>query len=128
VPAGHLDGGETVTQAAIREAREEIGIELSPEDVAVAGTMHRKSRTERAPSNCEPDKCDDLLWAPLGTLPANTCPASGARSRTTRARTWRGSRSSGGDGRRATRRPSCAQRAAVARPVGQATPVPPSPQ
>lgn len=86
VPAGHLDGGETVAQAAIREAREETGVELSPENVAVVGTMHRKSESERVdffvavrtwrgePSNCEPEKCDELTWAPLDALPPNTIP------------------------------------------------------
>lgn len=86
VPAGHLDGDETVVQAAIRETRGEVGIELRPEDVIVVGTMHRKSDSERVdffavasawsgePSNCERDKCDDLSWAPLDALPVNTIP------------------------------------------------------
>jgi 8-oxo-dGTP diphosphatase len=47
VPAGHLEGDETVVQAAIREAREEIGVGLRPDEVAVVGTMHRKSGDER---------------------------------------------------------------------------------
>ena len=86
VPAGHLDGDESVTRAAIREAREEIGLELSPDDVTVVGTMHRKAESERVdffvavrawhgePTNCEPDKCDDLSWWPRDRLPANTVP------------------------------------------------------
>ena len=86
VPAGHLDGDETVVAAAIREAREEVGVELRANDVAVVGTMHRKSGDERvdffvavsrwtgAPANCEPDKCDELAWCRLDALPANTIP------------------------------------------------------
>ena len=86
VPAGHLDGGETVVQAAIREAREEIGVALTPADVSVVGTMHRKSGDERVdffvavtswtgePTNCEPEKCDDLTWWPRDGLPPNTIP------------------------------------------------------
>ena len=86
VPAGHLDGGETVVQAAIREAREEIGVALAPADVAVVSTMHRKSGDERIdffvvasawagePSNCEPEKCDELAWWPRDALPDNTIP------------------------------------------------------
>jgi 8-oxo-dGTP pyrophosphatase MutT (NUDIX family) len=81
VPAGHLDGGEQVLQAAIREAREEIGIELAPEDLEVVGIMHRKAEDERIdffvaatrwaeePRNCEPEKCDHLLWVDLDALP-----------------------------------------------------------
>jgi 8-oxo-dGTP pyrophosphatase MutT (NUDIX family) len=86
VPAGHLDGGEQVIQAAIREAREEIGIEIAPEDLAVAGIMHRKAEDERIdvfvaatrwtgePRNCEPDKCDELRWVDNDTLPENVIP------------------------------------------------------
>jgi 8-oxo-dGTP pyrophosphatase MutT (NUDIX family) len=47
VIAGHLDGGEEVTAAMRREAREEAGIELAPEDLRVVGIMHRKSTEER---------------------------------------------------------------------------------
>jgi 8-oxo-dGTP pyrophosphatase MutT (NUDIX family) len=86
VPAGHLEGDETVVQAAVREVREEVGLDLRPDDVAVVGTMHRKSGDERVdffvtvrrwsgePSNCEPTKCDDLSWFPLDALPSNTIP------------------------------------------------------
>jgi ADP-ribose pyrophosphatase YjhB (NUDIX family) len=86
VPAGHLEGDETVVQAAIREAREEIGVELRPDEAAVVGTMHRKSGDERVdffvvasswtgePSNCEPEKCDELRWSARDALPRNTIP------------------------------------------------------
>jgi 8-oxo-dGTP diphosphatase len=86
VPAGHLDGGEEVVTAAIREAREEIGITLAPEDVSVIGVMHRRSKGERIDffvtatrwsgeiTNCEPNKCDELRWCRLDALPANTIP------------------------------------------------------
>ena len=86
VPAGHLEGDETVVQAAIREAREETGMTLAAADVAVIGVMHRKASDERVdffvaasvwtgePSNCEPDKCDELRWSSRDKLPANTIP------------------------------------------------------
>ena len=47
VIAGHLDGNEEVAAAAIREAKEEAGIEISPADIDVVGVMHRKSDSER---------------------------------------------------------------------------------
>jgi 8-oxo-dGTP diphosphatase len=47
VPAGHLDGNEEVLSAAIREAKEECGIDIRPEDLYVAGIMHRRSADER---------------------------------------------------------------------------------
>ena len=86
VPAGHLDGGETVRQAAVREGREEIGLELSPEDISFDCVLHRFEDEERVdffvrvgrwngePVNCEPDKCDDLRWFKLNQLPENLVP------------------------------------------------------
>ena len=86
VPAGHLDGGETVLAAGVREAREEVGLELSPADLQFVGVMHRLEDDERVdffvrvqrwqgePFNNEPDKCDDLRWAEIGDLPQNMVP------------------------------------------------------
>ena len=92
VPAGHLDGNETVRMAAIREAFEEIGVHIEIDDIAFATVMHRKSddtlsgTSERVdffvhvkawegePFNAEPNKCDKLRWYNLNTLPENTIP------------------------------------------------------
>ena len=86
VPAGHLDGGEEFRAAMLREAREEVGITLSLDALQVVGVMHRKADDERIdfffaasewagePTNCEPDKCDELAWFALDALPANVIP------------------------------------------------------
>ena len=86
VPAGHLDGGETVMAAAAREAEEEIGVRLDAEHIVFAGVMHRREGDERVdffvrvhkwigePFNAEPDKCDDLRWVEVNSLPQNTIP------------------------------------------------------
>lgn len=86
VVAGHLDGGEQVKAAAIREAREEVGIEIAPDDLEVVGVMHRRSDDERIDFflvthawseevwNAEPDKCDHLDWFELDALPDNVIP------------------------------------------------------
>ena len=86
VVAGHLDGGETVIAPAIREAQEEAGITLAPDDVSVVGVMHRRSDDERVDFfvaarrwageivNREPDKCELLAWYPLDHLPPNMVP------------------------------------------------------
>lgn len=84
VVAGHLDGGEQVIEAAIREAREEAGIELRPEQITITGIMHRFSMDERIDFfvtatewlgeiyNAEPHKCDELAWFSIYDLPQNT--------------------------------------------------------
>jgi 8-oxo-dGTP diphosphatase len=86
--AGHLDGGETATQAALRECLEEAGVRLLSEQVRPVHSSHRRSDDGREyfdiyfdvltwsgePVIAEPDKCDDLLWAALDALPVNTVP------------------------------------------------------
>lgn len=86
VPAGHLDGGETVLAAAAREAEEEIGVRIEAEDIIFSSVMHRHEGDERVdffvrvqkwedePFNAEPDKCDDLRWVDVNSLPQNTIP------------------------------------------------------
>lgn len=85
VPAGHLDGNETVREGCAREMREEIGISVNVADLDVVHVMFRKSeRDERIDffmtaktyegeiRNVEPEKCDDLRWFPLNALPNTT--------------------------------------------------------
>lgn len=86
VPAGHLDGGERVKSAAIREAKEECGINISTDDLDIVGVMHRRSIDERIDFflvankwdgeiiNAEPHKCDDLSWYCIDDLPKNIIP------------------------------------------------------
>jgi len=86
VPAGHLDGGETVIAAARREAMEEVGVRIDPQDIEFSSVMHRLNGEERVdffvkirnwagePTNTEPEKCDDLRWVDVNDLPANTIP------------------------------------------------------
>ena len=86
VIAGHLDGGEEIITAMIREAWEEAGIEIVPEDIQAVGVMHRNASDERVdfflaarrwtnePRICEPERCDELVWYPLDGLPENMVP------------------------------------------------------
>jgi 8-oxo-dGTP diphosphatase len=90
-PAGHLrDDDETLIEAMVREAREEIGVEIASADLELVHVMHRKQNEpadERRinlffaakkwrgePRIMEPDKCDDLRWFELDRLPYNTIP------------------------------------------------------
>jgi len=87
VVAGHLDGDETFIQAMVREAKEEAGIIINPEDLRVVHIMHRKCTNEEridffikaehwtgAPKIMEPHKCDDLSWFRIENLPHNVIP------------------------------------------------------
>jgi 8-oxo-dGTP diphosphatase len=86
VPAGHLDGDETVIAAGMREALEEVGVQIEAGDIRFSSVMHRIEGDERVDFfvrvhkwsgeivNAEPDKCDDLHWVNLDELPDNTIP------------------------------------------------------
>jgi 8-oxo-dGTP pyrophosphatase MutT (NUDIX family) len=86
VPAGHLDGDETVIAAAAREGWEETGVQIKADDIAFSSVVHRIDGDERVdffvhvrnwqgePSNTEPDKCDELRWVNLEELPDNVIP------------------------------------------------------
>jgi 8-oxo-dGTP diphosphatase len=85
--AGHVDNGETFKQTLIRESFEESGIKFLDKDIKIAHVMHRKSNTDNSErvdtffvvknwsgevTNCEPHKCDELVWHDFDNLPENT--------------------------------------------------------
>lgn len=90
--AGHLDGQETFRQAMAREAAEEAGIILNPDDLVVVHIMDRQvifndvgarerldvfikaEKWDGELKNMEPHKCDDLNWFSFDELPENTIP------------------------------------------------------
>ena len=82
LPAGHVDGGESLRVAACREAKEEAGLELDPANLELVHTMHRHCGDHERmdffftcrvwdgePVNTEPEKCSELVWAPMKQLP-----------------------------------------------------------
>jgi 8-oxo-dGTP diphosphatase len=93
LPSGKAEAGESAVAAVIREAREEIGIQLTEDEVNFAATVHcRNSDTDSrvglffqanarqsplgAPYNAEPHKCAKIAWYPMTMLPATTMPYS----------------------------------------------------
>ncbi|PIZ64361.1 NUDIX hydrolase [Candidatus Roizmanbacteria bacterium CG_4_9_14_0_2_um_filter_39_13] len=84
--AGHVDRGETIRKAMIREGKEEARIVLAEDDLAVVHVMNRKSNRpyvdffikatswKGEPTIIEPDRCDDMQWFPMSNLPTNTLP------------------------------------------------------
>ena len=90
--AGHVEAGESVLEAAVREAREELGVEVDPASLVPLCAMHRTDAGNPAPieqrvdffftardwsgepSIQEPGKCVDLRWVSLDDLPEPTVP------------------------------------------------------
>lgn len=107
-PSGKLDAGESVIDAAVREAEEEVGVFIDPTDLQHVHTMHVNGSGPEArlglffvaerwlgePSNREPDKCRTVGWFELTALPARMIdyPAAGIdgylRGRTFSIRGW----------------------------------------
>lgn len=77
LPAGHVDPDESPLQTAIRETEEEVGLQVSPENMSLFHTIYRKDNEKdrlhmffRAkdwlgePQNMEIEKCSEILWHP----------------------------------------------------------------
>ncbi|WP_027929072.1 NUDIX hydrolase [Amycolatopsis thermoflava] len=93
LPSGKLDAGESVLHAAAREAHEEIGVAIDPDDLQHVHTLHVNgsgveprlglfvltTRWTGEPVNREPDKCSAINWLPLDNLPTDLIdyPAAG---------------------------------------------------
>ena len=83
LPAGHSDEGENAYEAAIREAREELGIEIQVEDIVDTFVVNRKNNSLPPYYDVyfeiskyigdikinEPEKCSELVWCNPTNLP-----------------------------------------------------------
>jgi 8-oxo-dGTP pyrophosphatase MutT (NUDIX family) len=89
--AGHVEAGESVLEAAVREAAEELGITIDPTDLVPLCAMHRTvaphgpidervdfffecHRWAGTPRTQEADKSADLRWFPFEALPEPVVP------------------------------------------------------
>jgi 8-oxo-dGTP pyrophosphatase MutT (NUDIX family) len=89
--AGKVEKDETFVEAAVREAKEEAGVTVSPENLKHVLTCYRKAEDETEawidiifeasawdgePFNAEPAKHSSLEWLDLDNLPENMIPVS----------------------------------------------------
>ncbi|MEK7074529.1 MAG: NUDIX domain-containing protein [Patescibacteria group bacterium] len=89
LPSGHVEDGELPKAAMVREAKEEIGIDVAQEDLEFVHASYRPKHDETGNRgdlffctkkwsgeviNAEPGKCDDLKWTDPDDLPHNTTP------------------------------------------------------
>ena len=83
LPAGHVDEGENAYDAIIREAKEELGIEILLENIIDTFVVNRRNKSlppyydvyfevSSYKGNIkinEPEKCSELVWCNVDNLP-----------------------------------------------------------
>jgi ADP-ribose pyrophosphatase YjhB (NUDIX family) len=89
MPSGHVEQGELITDALIRETEEEVRIKVRRKDLRLLHTMFRAKHDETGervdffftadsfegePQNGEPAKCAEVRWFPKDALPKNIVP------------------------------------------------------
>jgi 8-oxo-dGTP pyrophosphatase MutT (NUDIX family) len=89
LPAGHIDKGENQYDALIREAQEELGINIDPKNIINSYVILRRNYFEIDGKKLEPyidyyfeihdyngipkiieeNKCEELIWSDIDDLP-----------------------------------------------------------
>lgn len=89
LPAGHIDEGENQYDALVREAKEELDIEINPKDIINSYVVLRRnffeidgkklepyidyyfeiSKYKGIPKIIELNKCEELIWSNIDDLP-----------------------------------------------------------
>lgn len=83
LPAGHVDEGENVYDAAIREAKEELSITITKQDIIDSFVVNRRNKSlppyfdvyfeissyQGEIKINEPEKCSELKWCDINDLP-----------------------------------------------------------
>ena len=87
--AGHVDEGESMKMAMLREAKEELNIDLAMPDIEFITMTHKNTpatgivyynayfsaeRFGGVPVIHEPDKCEKLQWFDIMALPPDLIP------------------------------------------------------
>lgn len=89
MPSGHVEKGELPTETGVREAKEEVGVDIAPEDLILVHTSYRAridDANERADyffrvekwsgelCNTEEEKCSELIWMSFDDIHEDTVP------------------------------------------------------
>lgn len=84
---GHLEENESLKNAMVREAFEEIGIKIKKGDLELINVYHENysengynylrfffkvKKYSGTPKIMEPHKCEELLWINISKIPKNT--------------------------------------------------------
>lgn len=82
--AGHVDEGESFKQAMVRETEEEVGVEVTEDDLEPVHVLHRIGDNpyvdvffrvtdwEGEITNEEPEKCSEIRWVDPEHIPEKT--------------------------------------------------------
>lgn len=90
LPSGKVEQKENALEAALREAKEESGVDIKDNDLRHVLTMHRMNKDQDMvwldvyfeaekwsgdPYNAEPDVHAELAWLDIKNLPDNVIPS-----------------------------------------------------
>lgn len=82
--SGHVEHGESMSEAAAREAKEELGVTIPIENLKFFVLVHKREKEwdltyynayfvckkfDGEPTICEPEKCSEIKWFDLNNLP-----------------------------------------------------------
>ena len=85
LPAGHIDKGENAYEVVIREAREELDIEIKVDDICDTFIVNRRNKSllpyydiyfeinnyKGTIKINETEKCSELVWCDINKLPCD---------------------------------------------------------